>query len=106
MRRAWLGATVCIALTGCAAGSGVVAVGPDTYALSELRAPAAGGGPAARLAVVSESAAFCRAQGRAVVPLELRPDGDPWTPYWPTAFDATFRCAAVDDPAVAAQRGH
>ena len=104
MRLGWLGLSMCAALCGCAAGSGVIPVGPDTYTLSELRAPAAGGGPAARQAAVSRSAAFCRAQGRAVVPLELRPDGDPTTPYWPTAFDATFRCAAVGDPAVATQR--
>ncbi len=104
MRIAWLRLAVCAGLSGCAAGSGVIPVGPDTYTLSELRAPAAGGGPAARLAVLSESAAFCRAQGRAVVPLELRPDGDPTTPYWPTAFDVTFRCAAVDDSAVRAER--
>ena len=93
MRSAWLRLTVCAALSGCEAGSGVVPVGPDTYALSELRAPAAGGGPAAQAAVLRDSAAFCRAQGREVVMLGLRPDGDPATPYWPTAFDATFRCA-------------
>ena len=42
MRRAWLGLGVCAALGGCAAGSGVIPVGPDTYTLSELRARAAG----------------------------------------------------------------
>ena len=76
----------------CTATSGVVPFGPDTYGLSEMRAPVAGGGPAARDAVVAESAAFCTRLGRTVVPLELRPDGDPATPYYPTAFDATFRC--------------
>ncbi len=76
----------------CAASSGVIPVGPNTYTISELRAPAVGGGHAARDAVVAESAAFCSRLGRTVVPLELRPDGDPYTPYYPTAFDATFSC--------------
>ncbi len=76
----------------CSATSGVVPLGPDTYAISEMRAPIVGGGPAARDAVVAESAAFCTRLGRKVVPLELRPDGDPFTPYYPTAFDATFSC--------------
>ena len=76
----------------CAATSGVVPLGPDTYVVSEMRAPVLGGGAAARDAVVAEAAAFCTRQGRTVVPLELRPDGDPFTPYYPTAFDATFRC--------------
>jgi hypothetical protein len=79
-------------LAGCAGSSGVVPVGPDTYALSEMRAPAAGGGPAARAAVLADGAAFCQRQGRSFELLEARPDGDPYTPYWPTAFDATFRC--------------
>lgn len=79
-------------LCGCHASSGVIPIGPDTYTVSELRAPIVGGGPAARDAVVADADAFCRAHGQTVVPLELRPDGDPYTPYYPTAFDATFRC--------------
>ena len=78
--------------SGCTGTSGIIPVGPDTYTVSEMRAPLVGGGPAARDAVLAEAAAFCSSQGRTVVPLELRPDGDPYTPYYPTAFDATFRC--------------
>ena len=76
----------------CTQTSGIIPLGPNTYTVSEMRAPAVGGGPAARDAVVAEAAAFCTRQGRTVVPLELRPDGDPYTPYYPTAFDATFSC--------------
>ncbi len=88
----------CIALLAtvpamsCAATSGVIPLGPNTYTVTEMRAPVLGGGHAARDAVVAEAAAFCTRLGRIVVPLELRPDGDPYTPYYPTAFDATFRC--------------
>lgn len=76
----------------CVANSGIIPVGPNTYTVSEMRAPVMGGGAAARQAVVAEAAAFCTRQGRIVVPLELHPDGDPYTPYFPTAFDATFSC--------------
>ena len=81
-----------VPVVACTATSGVVPLGPDTYGVSEMRAPLAGGGQAARAAVVAEAAAFCTRLGRTVVPLALRPDGDPFTPYYPTAFDATFRC--------------
>ncbi len=76
----------------CTGTSGIIQIGPNTYTVSEMRAPVVGGGPAARDAVVAEAASFCTRQGRTVVPLELRPDGDPHTPYFPTAFDATFSC--------------
>ena len=86
------------------ASSGIVPVGPDTYTVSELRAPAAGGGPEAARVAIAESAAFCQRQNRVVVPLALRPDGDPFTPYYPTAYDATFRCAPPGDPAAAGEQ--
>jgi hypothetical protein len=92
-------ALACLALAGCAAGSGVVPVGPDTYVLSEMRAPVLGGGPEAQRAVLGMAAGFCQQQGRAFRLLALVPDGDPRTPYWPTAFDATFQCLAEARPA-------
>ncbi len=79
-------------LSGCGYGSGVSAVGPDTYALSEERAPVLGGGREAYRAALSEASAFCLRQGQVSAILDLRPDGDPFTPYYPTAFDAVFRC--------------
>jgi hypothetical protein len=93
-----------LALTGCGATTGIVPVGLDTYALSEMRAPVLGGGEEARRVVLSEAAGFCQQQGRVFVPLALRPAGDPFTPYYPTAFDATFRCAAPGDPMVRAMQ--
>lgn len=82
------------ALAACAGGSGIVPVGPDTYAVSELRAPAVGGGPEAQRAVLAEADLFCRQQGRAALTISLTPNGDPATPFYPTAFDHTFRCVA------------
>ena len=101
-RRVLLPMSFSLALSACAASSGIVPIGPDTYVLSELRAESRGGGAAAQQAVLSEAAAFCQAQGRSVALLDLRPDGDPRGYYWPTAFDATFQCrgAGVVAPAV------
>jgi len=93
----WL--LLCAALAGCGAGSGIIPVGPDTFALSEMRSPALGGGPEAQRIVLAEANAFCRQRGRVFVPLMMRPDGDPFTPYYPTAYDATFRCVPANDPA-------
>jgi hypothetical protein len=90
-----------VALAGCATGTGIVPVGPNTYAVSEMRAPALGGGPEAQRAVLDEGNAFCAAQGRIFTPIAMRPDGDPYTPFYPTAYDATLQCLL---PAEAAQR--
>jgi hypothetical protein len=79
-------------VAGCAMTSGVVPIGPDTYVLSEMRAPVRGGGAEAQRAVLAGAAGFCQRQGRSVLLLDLRPDGDPRGDYWPTAFDATFQC--------------
>ncbi len=87
---------IALAATGCATTTGIVAVGPDTYAVSEMRAPALGGGPEAERAVLAEATAFCASQGRVFAPVLMHPDGDPYTPYYPTAYDATFRCEPAD----------
>ncbi len=89
-----------MALAGCAAGSGIVPVAPGVYALSEMRAPVLGGGGEAERVVLAEASAFCAQRNLAFQPLDLRPDGDPFTPYYPTAFDATFRCVMANDPAL------
>lgn len=82
-------------LAGCGFSSGVVVVGLDTYALSEERAPALGGGREANRVVLARANDFCQQQGRVSEILDLRPDGDPFTPYYPTAFDVTFQCLAA-----------
>ncbi len=87
-------AAAALALSGCGSTTGVVPVAPGTYAVSEMRAPALGGGAEARRVALAEADGFCRRQGGVPVPLAVRPDGDPYTPYYPTAFDVTFRCVA------------
>lgn len=79
-------------LTGCGFSSGIIPVGANTYTVSEERAPALGGGHAANRLVLTEATSFCLRQDRVSSILDLRPDGDPFTPYYPTAFDLTFQC--------------
>ncbi len=97
MRRFLLVGLLALPVAGCGATSGVVPVGPDTYFVSEMRAPVLGGGVEARRLVLAEASAFCQQQGRVALPLALRPGGDPFTRYYPTAYDATFRCMAPND---------
>ena len=85
---------IAVALGACGASSGIVPVGIDTYAVSEMRSQALGGGAQARAIVLAEAAGFCQQQGRSVSLLDLRPGGDPRGVYWPTAFGATFQCVA------------
>ncbi|WP_419728636.1 hypothetical protein [Lichenicola sp.] len=92
MRTFFAGTLLCC-LAGCGFDSAVVAVGPDTYTLSVERAPALGGGREANRLVLAEASRFCLQQARVSTILDLRPDGDPFTPYYPTAFDIIFRCA-------------
>ena len=82
-------------LAGCTFTTGVVPIGPDTYIASEMRAPARGGGAEAERALLAETDAFCRRQNKQFLAIDLRPDSDPYTPYYPTAFDATFRCVSA-----------
>jgi hypothetical protein len=86
---------------GCAMTSGIVAVAPDTYTVTELRAPARGGLPEAQRVVFAEATSFCQRQGRVFVPVGLAPGGDPRTPYGPSEFTATFGCLVPGDPAIA-----
>ena len=83
---------VLASLTGCSLSTGIMPVGPNLYVLAEQRAPVLGGGFEAHKAVLARADGFCRGQGSVAQILDLRPDGDPFTPYYPTAFDATFRC--------------
>ncbi len=92
MRRAVLTIGAAAGLAGCSLSSRIVPVGPDTYAVSELRAPARGGGAEAERVVLARASAFCQQRGQGVVLLDAHPDGNPNTIYWPTAFDVTFRC--------------
>ena len=106
MRLCRLSIPMLASLAGCSLSTGIVPVGPGIYALSEQRAPVLGGGPEAHRAVLAEAERFCGQQRSVARILDLHPDGDPFTPYYPTAFDATFQCVApVGAPAAVAAGG-
>ena len=92
MRRLTYVVLVASSLAGCGTSTGIVQVGPRIYSVSEMRSPVLGGGIEARRVVLAEASDFCRQQGLLLQPLQLRPSGDPYTPYYPTAFDAVFSC--------------
>ena len=48
MRVSPLMALVALCVTGCGSSTGIMPVGPDTYAISEMRAPVLGGGDEAQ----------------------------------------------------------
>lgn len=88
-------------LSGCAVSVGVVPVGPDTYMVSERRAPVLGGGPEAQRVALLEANGFCEQQGRVFAPVAMGPVGNAYSLYGPSGFTTTFRCLPAGDPAAA-----
>jgi hypothetical protein len=92
MRLTRCGLAAAVLVGGCAVSLGVVRVGPDTYSVSERRAPVLGGGPEAQRAALAEAEGFCAQQGRVFAPVAMGPVGEPYSAYGPDGFVATFRC--------------
>ena len=93
-----------LSLAGCAATIGVQPAGPGVWAVSEMRAPVLGGGPAAQDAALREANGFCAHQGLVFVPVQMGPGGNPYSQYGPVSFTATFRCLVANDPTVVRMR--
>ena len=87
-----------IVLAGCAVSSGILPAGPNTYTVTERVAPIAGGGMEAQRRALAEANAYCKSQGREMLPLDLRDAGNRNNPYGPTGYSATFRCLLPTDP--------
>ena len=52
-------AAISAALTACSMGTGILPAGPDTYTVTERRAPVLGGSTTAQQAAMTEANAFC-----------------------------------------------
>jgi hypothetical protein len=102
MRYSPLGTTgVVVTLTACAASTGILPAGPDTYTVTERLAPIRGGGTEAQRVAMTEANAFCEKQGRRFLPLSMNDAGSLTNPYGPTGYTVTFRCLAPGDPELA-----
>ena len=107
-------AVLALSLGGCAGTVGVQPMGPDSFMVSEMRAPVLGGGAMGYLTQLTVTASYathvvpaliamglCHYAGRVFVPVTMYPSGFAASPYGPTAYTAVFRCLPTNDPVVA-----
>lgn len=93
-------------LTACSAGSGILPAGPDSYTVTERRAPILGGAMKAKEVALAEANTQCDSRGAQFVPVSERegafPLGNPWGQ---TDYTVIFRCVArvnaANSPALA-----
>ena len=88
-----------LAVTGCAASSGILPAGPNTYIVTERSAPIRGGSAEAQRTALTEANAFCLQQGRQFLPTDLETPPSR-NPYGPTGYTVTFQCLSPSDPAL------
>ena len=71
-------------LAGCAIGTGILPIGPNTYTVREEYAPIRGGATAAEQAALSEANTLCVQRGRQflVVDMATPPRWNPWGADW------------------------
>jgi hypothetical protein len=88
------------ALAGCAMSTGILPAGPDTYTITERRAPIRGGATTAEQDALTEANTYCSDRGRVFLATDLvtPPSANPWGP---TSYSVTFRCLRPGDPALA-----
>jgi hypothetical protein len=87
-------------VAACATSTGILPAGPNTYTVSENRAPIRGGGTEAQRIALTEADAYCQQQGRVFVPLMIGQSGNLTNQFGPTGYTATFQCLLPDDPTV------
>jgi hypothetical protein len=87
-------------IAGCAASTGVLPAGPDTYTVTEKFAPVRGGGTEAQRVALTEAQDFCQKRDRVFVPTMMGAAGNLNSQYGPTGYSVTFRCLTPNDPAV------
>jgi hypothetical protein len=85
-----------VALSACASNKGIIATGPDTYALTERFDVDRGGATKAEKEALTKVNEFCETKGRKFVPNTM---GQMVIGH--TEYTVAFRCLLPDDPAVA-----
>lgn len=91
------GLAVLTLLAGCAGSTGIYPSGPGVFSVSEMRAPALGGGLEAERAAKQEAAGFCGQWGTSARILAEGPSG--YGSYGPNSYAVTFGCVPPAPPA-------
>ena len=81
-------------LVGGCSGTGIVAVGPDTYNLTKQIAPVVGGDAEAATAALAEVNAFCEQKGLTFAPTSMGPVPSGLNP--PSTYSVTFQCLSAN----------
>jgi hypothetical protein len=94
-------ATLTLALlTGCAASTGILPAGPDTYTVTERFAPIRGGATTAEQTALTEANAYYANLGRQFIATNMVTPSSA-NPWGPTSYSVTFRCLMPGDPGLA-----
>lgn len=95
LRRFSKAGLVLAAVSGCAASTGILPAGPDTYTITERYAPVRGGAFTAEQSTLVQSNAYCAAQGKQFMALDKQTLRGMQTPV-DTGYSVTFRCLEAD----------
>lgn len=97
--RTAFGAALPICVGACAVGSGVVPLGPDSFTITERRAPVLGGAFEAKKVALTEAAQFCAGKGQQFFAVSEKEGAFPRNnPWGNTDYTVNFQCLASDDP--------
>jgi hypothetical protein len=93
----WAQTALGVGLASCAAGTGILPAGPDTFTVTEHYAPIRGGTATAQKVALTEANEFCEGRGQKFMPISMgtRPG---MTEPNPTGYSVTFRCLQPGDP--------
>jgi hypothetical protein len=87
------------ALAGCAASTGILPAGPDTYAVTAKFAPIRGGSLAAQPEALAEAQSYCQNQARVFLPVQMG-ETAPRADFGSTGYQIVFKCLPPSDAAI------
>lgn len=82
-------------IAACTQGTGILPARPDTYTVTEHRAPILGGASEAERVALTEANDYCEQQSRKFVPLHMAQQ--PTVPAGGPGYSVAFRCLDPDD---------
>lgn len=84
-----------LTLPACTQGTGILPAGPDTYTVTEHRAPILGGASEAERVAMTEANDYCEHDGKKFFPLNMAEQ--PVVPAGGPGYSVTFRCLGPHD---------